>query len=69
MIDRFYNPPKVVHLGAMVDPDGNASALCYRRPRPIDLRKASWTLADDLVSCPRCRKAIRDAQAAAESGR
>ena len=46
--------PKPVHRATMLDNRGNASAACFARPRPIDLRRASWTICDDAVTCPKC---------------
>ncbi len=46
--------PQVVHRATMLDNRGNASAACFARPRPIDLRRASWTIRDEAVTCPKC---------------
>lgn len=61
---------------------GGVSALCFKRPRAIDMRPDSgqtWTTDDAAVTCPRCRKAItardrdakpgNDTNAPAEPGR
>ncbi len=40
------------------DGSGNVSALCFVRPRRIDMKKASWTTTDAAVTCPRCRKIL-----------
>ncbi len=45
---------KVYHRADKIAPNGDVSALCYQRPRPIDLRKASWTIRDEGVTCPKC---------------
>jgi hypothetical protein len=45
---------RVRHKAANVDMDGRVSALCFRRLRPIDLRKASWTMRWEAVTCPKC---------------
>lgn len=58
--------PKAVHRGKLVDEHGNVSALCYARPRPIDLSKATWTNRDEAVTCRRClalMEALRAAKA------
>jgi hypothetical protein len=58
--------PKAVHRGKFVDEDGNVSALCYARPRAIDLSKATWTNRDEAVTCKRClalMDALREATA------
>jgi len=55
---------KVYHRAMFVDPDGNVSALCFRTPRAIDLKKALWTNRDEAVTCPSCKAAINDAKEA-----
>jgi hypothetical protein len=34
--------------------DGAVSALCFKRPREIDLSKSTWTICDEDVTCPKC---------------
>jgi hypothetical protein len=49
--------PKLYHRAKLVDPDGRVSPLCAGdKPRAIDLRRASWTLRPEAVTCPRCRR-------------
>lgn len=55
---------KPIHRGAHVDPQGRVSALCFRRPKPIDLRVATWTNRDEAVTCRRCLKALQGAKTA-----
>jgi hypothetical protein len=43
-----------VHMAAKVRSDGGVSPLCAVRPRSIDVRRATWTLQPDAVTCPRC---------------
>jgi hypothetical protein len=57
---------KIYHRAAKVRANGDVSALCFKRPRRIDLAKASWTNRDEAVTCPRCLAAIR-AQRSEES--
>lgn len=54
---RLYS--KIIHRGTMVDPDGNVSALCFRTPHAIDLRKASWTTRDEAVTCSKCQLVMK----------
>lgn len=48
---------KIYHMAAKINEAGNVSALCYARPRAIDLRKASWTIRPEAVTCRKCRAA------------
>jgi hypothetical protein len=50
--------PKVrkVHRADKVAENGGVSALCFKRPRAIDLSRASWTIRPEAVTCPRCKK-------------
>jgi len=36
---------------------GQASALCYQKPHAIPNHER-WTLRNDAVSCPKCRKIL-----------
>lgn len=45
---------KLYHRASKIHDDGKVSALCFARPRPIDLSRASWTIRDEAVTCPRC---------------
>lgn len=51
-------PTRMYHRGDKVDAQGRVSALCFSKPRPIDMRRASWTLADAFVTCPKCAALI-----------
>ena len=50
---------KRIHKAAQVNPSGQVSALCYKTPRAINLRRESWTLLDDAVTCKRCRAILK----------
>lgn len=52
---------KTAHMAAKCTDKGQVSALCYSRPRAINLRLTTWTIRRDAVTCPRC-KAILTAQ-------
>lgn len=45
---------KIVHMAELVAPDGSVSALCFAKPRAIDLRKATWTNRPYAVTCKKC---------------
>lgn len=50
---------KVYHFAALFSEKGGASALCYVRPRAINLKAGqSWTIREEAVTCPKCIKAI-----------
>lgn len=46
--------PKMYHRADKVNEKGNVSALCFKRPRGVDLKRALWTSSDESVTCPRC---------------
>lgn len=45
--------PKIYHRAYLMSAQG-VSALCFRRPRSIDLRRATWTNRDEAVTCKKC---------------
>ncbi len=45
---------KIVHRAGKGRFNGDVSARCFKRPRAIDLRRASWTLRAEAVTCPKC---------------
>jgi len=47
-------PMRVRHRGALVNSGGGVSALCFKTPRAIDMKRASWTLIDSGVTCLKC---------------
>ncbi len=54
MTDPYGDRPKKYHKAARFGGGGRVSALCSRRPRAINLTKASWTLRDEAVTCKKC---------------
>jgi hypothetical protein len=56
-----YRDRKKYHKAALFAPDGSVSALCFRRPRAIDLRRALWTTDDTAVTCVKCLRAMKRA--------
>ena len=50
--------PRIYHLAKRIRDDGAVSALCFVRDRKIDLSRSSWTIRDEAVTCPNCRKII-----------
>jgi hypothetical protein len=53
---------KIVHKAGKINENGHVSALCFRKPRPIDLTRASWTLVDKFVTCGHCKQQLNDQQ-------
>lgn len=53
---------KPYHLAHLMTERGDVSALCFDRPRPIDLTRASWTIRPEAVTCPKCRKKMAERQ-------
>jgi len=45
---------KIIHRGLLLDKKGNVSALCFKRPKAISLKKASWTIRNEAVTCKKC---------------
>ncbi len=57
---------RLYHLADKTRPDGAVSAACFASPRAIDMKRATWTLRSEAVTCPKCR-AIIDARNAEPS--
>ena len=54
--DPFYEQ-MVYHIAKHIRADGAVSALCYKTPRPINLKRGqSWVLEAKRATCPKCRK-------------
>lgn len=52
---------KIYHMAALIDRNGNVSPLCAAKPKPINLKKATWMNRREAVTCPRCRKRLGEA--------
>lgn len=48
---------RVYHYAAKTSEAG-VSALCFKVPRAIDMKRASWTLREEAVTCPKCKAAL-----------
>lgn len=48
-----------IHRAKSVNEHGAVSALCFEKPHAIDLKKATWTIRDDAVTCPACLKKLK----------
>lgn len=51
-------PKRVRHRGDKIDQKGRVSALCFPTPRAIDMKRATWVMSDEAVTCPKCRALI-----------
>jgi len=49
---------KVYHKAKHINPNGDVSALCFKRPRKINLKKSAWVVIDENVTCPKCKKIL-----------
>ncbi len=52
---RNHLNPKPVHFASLMRGDGAVSALCFQKPRAIDLNRAIWTNEARRVTCKKCR--------------
>lgn len=51
-------PTRMRHRGDKINAKGGVSALCFPKPRAIDMKRATWVMSDDAVTCPKCRALI-----------
>lgn len=51
-------PTRMRHRADKIDPRGRVSALCFKQPRAIDMKRASWTTSNSGVTCPKCLERI-----------
>ena len=56
--------PRIYHMAHKIAPNGSVSALCFAKPRSINLAKESWVLQDGRVTCPRCLKILANSSPA-----
>jgi hypothetical protein len=52
--DPYRDNPKYHMAGLIRRTDGAVSALCFKRPRPINLEEALWTTDWSAVTCKNC---------------
>jgi hypothetical protein len=57
------DPVKPVHRAKLFSDTGTVSPLCAKSPKAINLRKATWTIVDDAVTCVRCLNRMKEAKA------
>lgn len=51
---------RLYHMAAKMRDDGAVSALCFKRPRAIDIRRASWTIRVSAVTCKKCQRILNE---------
>lgn len=51
---------KVMHKADRVSISGKVSALCFKKPRAINLKLASWTNRDEAVTCKACKERLSE---------
>jgi hypothetical protein len=51
-------PTRMRHRGDKINAQGRVSALCFPKPRAIDMKRATWVMSDDATTCPKCRALI-----------
>ena len=51
-------PTRMYHRGDKINQRGGVSALCFAAPRAINMTRATWTMSDDAVTCPKCKALI-----------
>ncbi len=57
--DDPYHDNKNVHMAEIFNEAGGASALCFRRPRSINMEIAAWTISANAVTCKKCLRLLR----------
>lgn len=45
---------KTCHLATKLNANGAASALCFAKPRAINMKVATWTTDSAAVTCEKC---------------
>jgi hypothetical protein len=66
---RNLRSPRIKHRGHLVNGRGGVSALCFKRPRAIDMSRATWVGRDDTVTCRKCLAIIGERSRRSEEGR
>lgn len=61
---KNYCAPRMYHMAHKFKQDnsGDVSALCFKRPRKIDMQhgRVAWTLRPESVTCPKCLEILGD---------
>ena len=51
---------KKYHMADKINQRGGVSALCFSKPRSIDLTRSSWTNQQKYVTCEKCLKSLNE---------
>ena len=54
------NRPKICHKAKKGYLDWGVSPLCAAKPRKINLKVATWTLANRFVTCKKCLRKLTE---------
>lgn len=47
------------HFAKLISPTGGVSPLCAKKPRAINMKRASWTLGEKAVTCKKCQELLK----------
>ena len=50
---------KKIHRAKLISEAGDVSPLCAKTPKPINLKKESWTNRDEAVTCKKCLELMK----------
>lgn len=50
-----YHDRKPVHLAKLIAPNGNVSPACATTPRMLNLKRETWTIREEAVTCKKCK--------------
>lgn len=43
-------------MAHLINQNGDVAALCSKTPRPINMKRATWTTDINAVTCAACKK-------------
>ena len=55
-----YHDSRVYHMADKFGAAGQVSALCFKRPRAINLKVALWTYRPEAVTCKKCLRLLAE---------
>lgn len=51
---------RIIHKAGKINQRGGVSAICFKSPRAINMKIASWVMRDEAVTCPNCLLKIKE---------